>query len=73
MSNRPDWLKCIRHTHVEKERLSWCGRDVGKPNALGCEWTFVNLDHAAYANANGTRLLPCPACVKVACAALRPK
>ncbi len=59
---RPEWIKCIRQTHEEKKRLSWCGKDI----TFGFrEWAFVDIDHAAYNNLSKGRLLPCPDCVKV--------
>lgn len=64
MPRRPEWVKCIKHTHEEKKTTSWCGREVSM------EWAFVDLDHAAYSNLNQDRLIPCKKCVRAAIKAL---
>lgn len=59
MPDREEYINCIRHTHAEKLKESWCGRQVDL-----FEWTFMNIDHAAYNALNGGRLVACPDCVK---------
>lgn len=59
---RPDYIKCIEHTRESKEKLTWCGRRVEV-----WDFTFTSIDHAAYSNMDGDRLLPCPKCVKAIC------
>ena len=54
---RPDFVKCIRHTHADKKGRSWCGRRTSM------EWVFQNIDHAAYTVAQEQRLQPCPDCL----------
>lgn len=58
--SRPDFIKCIEHTHADKVGQSWCGRDVR------LEFRFENIDHAAYNALNGGRLLICPDCAGAA-------
>ena len=53
MTDRPEYIRCIRQTHAEHSDKSWCGR------LLSDEWVFENIDHATY---NRGRLLPCPEC-----------
>lgn len=55
---RPDYIKCIRHTHEEMKTTSWCGRYIPRS-----EWYFVDIDHAAYNAMNGGRLVACEGCV----------
>lgn len=55
--NRPDWITCIQHTHYAKRGTTWCGRSV-------TEFTFNDIDHAAYNGLSGGRLLACRECVK---------
>lgn len=57
-AERPDWIKCIRHTHEEMKTTSWCGRQL-----WGYEWAFVDIDHAVYNAMNSGRLLACKECV----------
>lgn len=72
--SRPDWVKCIAHTHAGlrlgnpwkqdgtrdagEARLAWCGRDIRH------EFHFVSVDHALYNTGNGGRLTTCPGCAK---------
>jgi len=48
---------CIRHTHEERQNLSWCGKPLGR------EWAFTSVDHATYSREHGDMQLPCPECV----------
>lgn len=54
---RADYIKCIRRTHVDLIRSSWCGRQIG------FEWCFVDVSHAAENGAQAGRLVACPDCV----------
>jgi hypothetical protein len=56
MSDRPDWITCIKHTHEEKKEFSWCGE-----RASGA-WMFADIDHAVYHAMNGGRLVACKDC-----------
>lgn len=56
---RPDYIKRIRHTHTDKRHTSWCGRELAS-----CEFTFTEIDHAAYAAMQGAMNIPCQKCVK---------
>lgn len=53
-----EYIKHIRHTHEDKKKTAWCGQE------LIFDWAFVNIDHVAYNNMNGGRLLPCKKCVE---------
>lgn len=55
---RPDYIKCIRHTHEKMKTTSWCGREIPRS-----EWHFVDIDHAAYNVMSGGRLLACESCI----------
>lgn len=55
-----DYIRCIQHTHAEKQKTSWCGK-----NLFNFDLSFQDIDHAVYSLANGSRLLPCPDCVNV--------
>lgn len=56
---RPEWIKCIRHTHADQKDSTWCGRKVE-----AAEFCFVDADHAAYAVRNKDRLIPCLKCAE---------
>ena len=62
--DRPDWVRCIAHTHADLAGQAWCGRDV----AGG--WAFVDAAHAAENGRKGGRLVACPACAESVAAAL---
>lgn len=64
MGELPEWGVHIRHTHAELPGKGWCGAYI-----VG--FAFVSLDHAAYNNLNGDRLVPCKSCVRAAVYALR--
>lgn len=66
--NRPDYIKCVRHTHEDFRGKSWCGRPV-----YNFDWVFCDLDHAAHSQMNESRLLPCPECLRSATDALNGK
>ena len=64
-SQRPEWVKCIQHTHEEKKHTTWCGRE----HAWG-EFLFQSIDHAAYTVMAEDRLQPCRACCEAVTAML---
>lgn len=62
---RPEWVHCIRHTHADKQKLSWCERPMPYPAVIG-GFAFQDLDHAAYSLLAKDRILPCPDCLRAA-------
>jgi hypothetical protein len=62
--DRPEYIVCIRHTHEEKKRTSWCGRHLGPSVA------FIGIDHAVYNTMAEGRLLACPECLAAVAAVL---
>ena len=58
MTERPEYIRCIQHTHAEKQNTSWCGKQV-----YSFDLPFQDIDHATYSVMNGSRLVPCPDCV----------
>lgn len=63
---RPEYVKCIKHTHAEKQGEAWCGRQIE------CfEFAFGDIEHAAYNAIAEGRLLACPECVTAVAAALQ--
>lgn len=67
MNERPEYIKCIEHQPVQGGL--WCGREE-LPEYVG-EWVFRGLDHVAYSNMSGSRLVACPECLDAAVRALR--
>ena len=65
MNDRPDYIKCIEHSHVDLEDTSWCGRE------LYHEWAFVDAAHAAEHGRKAGRLVACPDCVDAITEALQ--
>jgi hypothetical protein len=63
---RPEWIKCIKHTHADYDKEAWCGREI-----LTFDWVFQDIDHAAYATMSGARQVPCPDCVNEVVKALK--
>ena len=57
--------QCIRHTHEDMKGTSWCGRTL-----CSSDWVFQSLDHAAHAQMNEGRLIPCKRCLETATEAL---
>ena len=57
---RPEYIRCIQHTHADKQKTSWCGKTL-----YNYDWVFQDIDHATYNVMNGGRLVPCPDCVNV--------
>jgi hypothetical protein len=60
MKSRTEYVRCIQHTHAEREGTSWCGKKI-----FSFDWVFQDIDHATYATLNGSRQVPCPNCVSV--------
>jgi len=56
---RPEYIRCIQHTHVDKQKTSWCGQKLSS-----FDLPFQDIDHATYTVMNGGRQVPCPDCVK---------
>ena len=52
MSDRPDYITCIRRGSGR----SWCWQDVSMT------FHFVSIDHAAFSQLAEDRLLVCPEC-----------
>ena len=55
---RPEHMTCVRHTHEDKKRMSWCNREL-----VG-EFYFLDIDHAVYNRMNEGRLTTCRDCVR---------
>jgi hypothetical protein len=62
-TTRPDYIACVRDTHVDRQGLAWCGR-----HAPG--WAFQDADHAALNGRGQGRMVVCPECRKALVAAL---
>ena len=60
MNNRPEYIKCIQHTHADLLKTSWCGEQLSGLHY----WAFQNIDHAVYSVQQGSRQVPCPDCLK---------
>ena len=58
MTERAEYIKCIQHTHAEKQKTSWCGKQL-----FSFDWVFQDIDHATYNVMSGGRQVPCPECV----------
>jgi hypothetical protein len=56
---RPEYIKCIQHTHVDLPKTSWCGEKL-----FSFDWAFQDIDHAVYSVQQGSRQVPCPDCLK---------
>jgi hypothetical protein len=57
-SPKPEYIRCIRHTHAERLNTSWCGK-----NLYSFDLPFQDIDHAVYAVEHESRLVPCPDCL----------
>lgn len=57
-NSRPDYIKCIQHTHADLSKTSWCGKKI-----YSFDWVFQDIDHAVYSVQSGSRQVPCPDCV----------
>ncbi len=57
--------QCIRHTHEDLKRTSWCGRVLSSSDGV-----FQSLDHAACAQMGESRQVPCKKCLETAKEAL---
>jgi|LakMenE18May11ns_1017448.scaffolds.fasta_scaffold9651710_2 hypothetical protein len=62
---RPEYIKCIQHTHADRQKTSWCGQGLSS-----FDWCFQNIDHAAYSIENQNLQVPCPECLLVVKSAL---
>jgi hypothetical protein len=58
MTNRPEYIRCIAHTHADYLGQPWCG--AASAGIAGHRAFFQSLDHAAYAIRAQSRLVPCP-------------
>lgn len=65
---RPEYIRCIQHTHAELLKQSWCGLPLSN-----FDLPFVDIDHAAYTVRNEGRLVPCPDCINVIASLFNPK
>lgn len=65
MSERPEYERCIRRTHTDHQRETWCGRYTGS------DFCFQGVDHAAENGKAAGRLVACPDCVNQVLDALR--
>lgn len=54
-----EYVKHIRHTHADKKNVAWCGEPLTQ-----FDWTFLDIDHAAYNAQQGGYLVTCPKCVE---------
>lgn len=63
---RPEYVKCVRRSNVERTRYTWCGRLIDV-----FEFAFVDVSHAAENGEQMAYLVACPACVEAITAALR--
>ena len=59
---RPEYIRCIQHTHADLPKTSWCGEQLSGLQSQ--YWAFQNIDHAVYSVQQGSRLIPCPDCLK---------
>jgi len=51
---RPEYIKCIQHTHVDLPETSWCGEKL-----FSFDWAFQDIDDAVYSVQQGSRQVPC--------------
>lgn len=63
--SRPDYIKCIEDTHTDSNRKTWCGKEYNQ-----FEFTFLDIEHAAFNGRNGGRLAACKDCIKAITKAL---
>ncbi len=68
MSDRPEWVHCVRRSHVDLLHLTWCGRDL---RLSPFEFAFVDASHAAENGDRKQRPVACLACVGAITKALR--
>lgn len=64
---RPEYIKCIAHTHADKIGQSLCGRAIGSKGPDGelraREFVFIAIDHWFYNEVAGGRLIGCNDCL----------
>lgn len=65
MSERDEWIKCVRDIHEDNKGKSWCGQQ------LYGQWAFMDIDHAALNGRNKGRLIVCPECLSAIVSALQ--
>ena len=58
IKNRPEYIRCIKHTHADKLKTSWCGENISN-----FDLPFQDIDHATYTVMSEGRLVPCPGCL----------
>lgn len=58
MTTRPEYIRCIRHTHSEYKNKTWCDKTFSS-----FDWVFQDIDHATYTILDKSRLIPCPECI----------
>jgi hypothetical protein len=63
--SRPEHIRCIKQSTVNKLSLTWCNRTWDQ-----FEWCFLDIDHAANNGAQNQRLVACPQCVEAITQAL---
>lgn len=56
--SRPEYIRCIQHTHADLLKTSWCGEKLSS-----FDWVFQDIDHAIYSVQSGSRQVPCPDCL----------
>ena len=56
---RPEYIRCILHTHADLPKTSWCGEKLSS-----FDWAFQNIDDAVYSVQRGSLSIPCPDCLK---------
>lgn len=57
--SRSDYIKCIEDTHSDSNRKTWCGKEYNQ-----FDFTFLDIEHAAFNGRSGRRLQACKDCVK---------
>lgn len=62
--NRPEWVHCVAHTHVDLKGKAWCGKELEG-------WHFMDAEHAAESGRKGGWLVACPECVASICLSLK--
>ena len=63
--NLEEWQNHVRTPRPHDSMSAWCGAVAGIT-----DWYFEGVDHALASMLAGSRLMPCPACVKAIIAKL---
>ena len=58
MTTRPEYIRCIQHTHPNYKNKTWCGKTF-----YSFDWVFQDIDHAVQIILNEDRQVPCPECI----------